>query len=71
MQYEKGLPALGEPLGDYRGPFGIGRPAHGSDPNAHYSFGAPLAKDASEQAVTTGHWDGDEVPLSPAEVAAP
>ena len=25
--------------GDYRGRFGYGRPAHGSDPHATYSFG--------------------------------
>jgi hypothetical protein len=34
--------------GDYRGRFGFGRPAHGSDPDAQYEFGGP------EQSVTTG-----------------
>lgn len=62
MQYQKGLPPLAEPLGDYRGRFGIGRPAHGSDPNAQYSFGAPLAKDAAVGSVTAGDWDADEPP---------
>ncbi len=65
MPYQKGLPPLAEPLGDYRGPFGIGRPAHGSDPKAHYSFGASLAKDASERSLTDGHWDEDEPPSPP------
>lgn len=27
------------PPGDYRGSYGYGRPAHGSDPNASYGFG--------------------------------
>jgi hypothetical protein len=26
---------------DYRGPYGYGRPAHGSDSNAQYGFGGP------------------------------
>jgi hypothetical protein len=38
MSFHKGLPA-GKPEGDYRGPYGIGRPAHGSDPQASYQFG--------------------------------
>jgi hypothetical protein len=29
--------------GDYRGGYGFGRSAHGGDPSAQYSFGAPKA----------------------------
>lgn len=38
MNFQKGLPAS-EIQGDYRGPYGVGRPAHGSDPQAAYRFG--------------------------------
>ena len=30
--------AEGKPEGDFRGPYGYGRPAHKSDPNASYGF---------------------------------
>ena len=35
--YFKGLPS-NKVEGDYRGHYGIGRPAHGADPNASYQF---------------------------------
>ena len=40
MPFRSGLPP-DDSGGDYRGPYGIGRPAHGSDPTASYQFGAP------------------------------
>ena len=41
MSFWKGLPPT-EPEGDYRGRYGIGRRAHGSDPHAHYEFAAKI-----------------------------
>jgi hypothetical protein len=38
MGFQKGLPVT-KVEGDYRGPYGVGRPAHGSDPEAAYRFG--------------------------------
>lgn len=38
MGFHKGLPVT-KIEGDYRGPYGVGRPAHGSDPQAAYQFG--------------------------------
>jgi hypothetical protein len=38
MSFQKGLPAS-KITGDYRGPYGVGRAAHGSDPRAAYRFG--------------------------------
>jgi hypothetical protein len=43
MSFHKGLPA-GKVEGDYRGPYGVGRPAHGSDPQAVYRFGEDLVR---------------------------
>jgi hypothetical protein len=38
MSFHKGLP-VNKIEGDFRGPYGVGRPAHGSDPHAAYHFG--------------------------------
>jgi hypothetical protein len=38
MGFYKGLP-VEHAAGDYRGLYGVGRPAHGSDPHAAYQFG--------------------------------
>jgi hypothetical protein len=40
-------PEEGQPRGegDFRGPYGYGRPAHKSDPNARYGFDTPLHPD--------------------------
>ena len=37
-----------EASGDMRGPYGYGRPAHGSDPRAHYAF-QPSMRNKSTQ----------------------
>jgi hypothetical protein len=55
--YLKGLPTK-EIRGDFRGRYGIGRPAHGSDPNASYQFGeestrTPLASIPLEAPTTS------------------
>ena len=41
MDYEKGLRVTQDERADFRGPFGFGRRAHGSDPHAYYQFCPP------------------------------
>ena len=42
MSYTKGIPSREDTSRqDTRGRFGLGRPAHGSDPAASYGFGVP------------------------------
>ena len=49
LEVEEKLEITAAGKGDYRGRFGYGRPAHGSDPDAQYEFGEQQASQTAPE----------------------